>query len=259
MVGHMAWMPHRLRDSDVWARVGADGALLTDKSGRVEVVYRSEPGAKVYRASARNLTPVEGGVAIEIDVAQPQAEQAAAPPPENAIHVWTDGACSGNPGPAGIGVVVIDGETRKEIGEYIGDGTNQIAELQAVLYGLNAVPLGERGRPVLVYSDSAYAIGLLTKPWKAKANVELVERLRALAKTFPDLRFIKVIGHSGVAENERCDQLATTAVRMRGASAGTGEKLVASVKAPPRRGTDHLPSASIGSPDAPGNKRKPPF
>ena len=55
-------MPHRLRDADVWARVGADGALITDKSGRVEVVYRSEPGAKTYRASARNLTPVSSSV-----------------------------------------------------------------------------------------------------------------------------------------------------------------------------------------------------
>jgi len=251
-------MPHRLRDSDVWARVGADGALITDKSGRVEIVYRSEPGAKVYRASARNLTPVEGGVAIDIDVAAPQAEAVAAPLPDNAIHVWTDGACSGNPGPAGVGVVVIDGDKRKEIGEYIGEATNQVAELRAMEFGLSSVPVDDRSRPVAVYSDSAYAIGLLTKPWKAKANVELVERLRALAKTFPDLRFIKVLGHSGVAENERCDQLATTAVRMRGASAGTGEKLLPSPKAPPRRATQNLPSASIGSPDAPG-KRKPPF
>jgi ribonuclease HI len=253
----MAWMPHRLRDADVWARVGADGALIADRSGRVEIVYRSEAGAKVYRASARNLTPIEGGVAIEIDTAAP--EQAAPQAlPDNAIHVWTDGACSGNPGPAGIGVVLIDGDKRKEIGEYIGEATNQVAELSAIEHGLNDVPAADRERPVVVYSDSAYAIGLLTKPWKAKANVELVERLRALAKTFPDLRFVKVLGHAGVVENERCDQLATTAVRMRAASAGTGEKLTASSlapKAPPRRGTGHLPSAAIGSPDAPGKRK----
>jgi ribonuclease HI len=250
-------MPHRLRDADVWARVGADGALITDKSGRVEVVYRSEPGAKTYRASARNLTPIEGGVAIDIETAAAVEQAAPAPAPENAIHVWTDGACSGNPGPAGIGVVVIDGDKRKEIGEYIGEATNQVAELRAIEHGLNdVVPADRTARPVIVYSDSAYAIGLLTKPWKAKANVELVERLRALAKEFADLRFVKVVGHAGVVENERCDQLATTAVRMRGASAGTGEKLIVTAKAPPRRGTSHLPSASIGSPDAPGNKRK---
>jgi ribonuclease HI len=250
----MPWMPHRLRDAEVWARVGSDGALITDKAGRVDVVYRSEPGAKTYRASARNLTALPGPP-IEIETAAAVAADAAAVPlPENAIHVWTDGACSGNPGPAGIGVVVIDGDTRKEIGEYIGEATNQVAELKAIEHGLTDVT--DRTRPVIVYSDSAYAIGLLTKPWKAKANVELVERLRALTKEFADLRFIKVIGHAGVAENERCDQLATSAVRMRGSSGGTGQKLTSSPTAPPRRGASHdLPSASIGSPDAP-SKRK---
>ena len=229
-------MPHRLRDAEVWARVGADGALITDKAGRVDVVYRSEPGAKTYRASARNLTPL-GGTPIEIETATAVAAEAvAAPAPANAIHVW------------------IDGESRKEIGEYVGDGTNQIAELKAVEHGLNEVK--DRARPVIVYSDSAYAIGLLTKPWKAKANVELVERLRALTKQFSDLRFVKVIGHAGVAENERCDQLATSAVRMRGSSGGTGQTLTSSPTAPPRRGASHdLPSASIGSPDAPTRRK----
>jgi ribonuclease HI len=244
----MPWMRHRLRDTEVWARVGADGTPITDRTGRVEIVYRSEPGAKTYRASARNLTPL-GGEAIEIEIAAPVAETAAAPPPENAIHVWTDGACSGNPGPAGIGVVIIDGEKRKEIGEYIGEGTNQIAELQAIFHGLTDVT--ERDRTVVVYSDSAYAIGLLTKPWRAKANVELVEKLRALAKQFSDLRFVKVLGHSGVAENERCDQLATSAVRMKGSSSGTGQTLRASPTAPPRRVTSRIPSAPMASPDAP--------
>jgi ribonuclease HI len=250
----MPWMPHRLRDAEVWARVGADGALITDKAGRVDVVYRSEAGAKTYRASARNLTPL-GGTPIEIETASAvAAEAAAAPVPDNAIHVWTDGACSGNPGPAGIGVVIIDGEARKEIGEYIGDATNQVAELKAVEHGLNEVK--DRTRPVVVYSDSAYAIGLLTKPWKAKANVELVERLRALTKQFSDLRFVKVLGHAGVVENERCDQLATSAVRMRSSSGGTGQKLTSSPTAPPRRGASHdLPSASIGSPDAPTRRK----
>jgi len=248
-------MRHRLRDAEVWARVGADGAMITDRSGRVDVVYRSEPGAKVYRASGRNLTAL-GGEPIEIETAAAVAAEAAAqPPPENAIHVWTDGACSGNPGPAGIGVVIIDGEQRKELGEYIGEATNQVAELKAIEHGLTEVT--ERSRPVLVYSDSAYAIGLLTKPWKAKANVELVERLRALTREYTDLRFIKVIGHAGVAENERCDQLAVSAVKMRGSSAGTGQKLTSttSVNAPPRRGTSHIPSATIGSPDAPTRRK----
>ena len=124
--------------------------------------------------------------------------------------MWTDGACTGNPGPAGVGVVVIDGKDRREIGAYLGDGTNNIAELTAIERGL-AMVAGQR-RPVVVYSDSAYAIGLLSKGWKAKANVELVARLRELVAGFGDVRFVKVAGHAGVPENERCDQLAREAI-----------------------------------------------
>src|SRR5262245_11689598 len=212
----MAWKRHKLRDAEVWARVGADGALVADRDGRVDVVYKSTPGAKGYRAAGRNLTPL-GGEPIEIDVGEPALPSAAtraadAPAPVGEpIHVWTDGACKYNPGPAGIGVVIIDGKHRREVSEYIGEGTNNIAELTAILRGLELVRDREQ-RPVIVYSDSAYSIGLLTKPWKPKANVDLVQELRALAAEFPHLRFVKVAGHSGIAENERVDRLAVDAV-----------------------------------------------
>src|SRR5690606_17574864 len=99
-----------------------------------------------------------------------------------------------------------------ELSEYLGTATNQIAELEAILRGLRAVK--DKRRPVVVYSDSAYSIGLLTAdpPWKPKKNVELVAELRELARTFPDLRFVKVAGHAGVPLNERCDQLAREAI-----------------------------------------------
>src|SRR5205814_508608 len=70
----------------------------------------------------------------------------------NAIHVWTDGACEGNPGPAGLGVVIIDGGEHRELSEYLGQGTNNIAELTAILRGLESI--ADRKRPVIVYSDS---------------------------------------------------------------------------------------------------------
>jgi ribonuclease HI len=216
----MAWKRHKLRDAEVWARVGTDGALVLDQSGRVDVVYKSTAGAKVYRAAGRNLVPL-GGEAIEIDVGEAAldstargANAGARPAPTGEpIHVWTDGACRYNPGPAGIGVVIIDGTTRREISQYLGEGTNNIAELTAIERGLQSV--ADKTRPVIVYSDSAYAIGLLTKPWKPKANVELVARLRALARELPHLRFVKVAGHSGIAENERVDRLAVEAVESR--------------------------------------------
>jgi ribonuclease HI len=207
-------MRHRLRDGEVWAKVDDTGALVTDRDGRVEVVYKAVADAKVYRAGARNLVAL-GGEPVEIAAAAVASVAAAASPadPGNAIHVWTDGACTGNPGPAGLGVVIVDGGQREEVSEFLGDGTNNIAELTAILRGLEKIV--DRKRPVIVYSDSQYSIGLLTKPWKAKANKELVEELRGLCRTFRDLRFVKVPGHAGVPLNERCDQLARAAITRR--------------------------------------------
>ena len=214
----MPWKPHRLRDADVWAKVDETGALVTDKDGRVEVVYKAVDGAKTYRAGARNLTPLDGPiVTLNAGERAPEKDKtgaaATAAAPANAIHVWTDGACSGNPGPAGIGVVVIDGAEQREISEYLGEGTNNIAELTAILRGLEQIE--DTARPVIVYSDSQYSIGLLTQNWKAKANQELVAKLRAKTKEFSNLKFVKVLGHSGVALNERVDYLATSAVARR--------------------------------------------
>src|SRR5688572_28716062 len=158
----MPWIRHRLRDADVWAKVDNSGALVTDRDGRVEIVYKAEAGAKVYRAGARNLTAPSGEpLDFEAGEAAPPSKPAESAPPANAIHVWTDGACTGNPGPAGLGVVIIDGQERKELSEYLGQGTNNIAELMAIFRGLEEVP--DRARPVIVYSDSAYSIGLLSK------------------------------------------------------------------------------------------------
>lgn len=225
-------MKHRLRDQEVYAKVDTAGALVTDRDGRVDVVYKPVTGAKVYRAGARNLTAA-GGPAIEIEVGEPAPEKgatgagkatasvdktgkaAAAAAPANAIHVWTDGACTGNPGPAGVGVVIVDGTKTREISEYLGLGTNNIAELTAILRGLQAIDEPDQKRPVLVYSDSSYSIGLLSQAWKAKANVELVAELRAVCRRFADLRFVKVLGHSGVPLNERTDELARQAVQSR--------------------------------------------
>lgn len=238
----MPWLRHRLRDADVWAKVDADATLIKDADGRVEIVYKPAPGARIYRAGARNLTLAPGSEPVEIDAVEPTEARPAADRttatapasrssgrssgrssdrapgvPVNAIHVWTDGACSGNPGPAGLGVVVVgDGAGQREISEYLGEATNNIAELTAILRGLQAI--SDKTRPVLVYSDSAYSIGLLSQNWKAKKNVELVRELREVCRQFPDLRFIKVLAHSGIALNERVDQLAVSAISRRGNS-----------------------------------------
>jgi len=210
----MAWLRHRLRDADVWAKVDATGTLVTDRDGRVEVVYKPDAAAKVYRAGARNLAPVPGERAVEFTPAPPPSTSSGAPQTaaKDAIHVWTDGACTGNPGPCGVGVVIVDDKThtQRELSEFLGMGTNNIAELTAILRGLQEVT--DRSRPVIVYSDSMYSIGLLSQNWKAKANQELVAQLRALVREFPSIKFVKVAGHAGVELNERVDELARQAV-----------------------------------------------
>jgi ribonuclease HI len=217
-----------------FVRVDAGGAPAAGPDGRVDIVYK--PGGKIYRAGARNLGDdpdpkiiadgdAEGGERApdktdksdkptKTDKAGKTAKPASrAPLPSDAIIVYTDGACTGNPGPAGLGVVIMDGAKRREISEYLGVGTNNIAELMAIVRALEEVP---PDRTVVIHADSAYALGLLGKGWKAKANQEIVERMRVLAKKFKDLRLVKVAGHAGVAENERADELARTAVNKRG-------------------------------------------
>jgi ribonuclease HI len=218
----------------VWVRMGADQRPVLDSEGRAEMKYRQED-SKSYRPAPSNLAPLAEGAAEPLPQPQPRAPRTprvAAPPGSqvrtrpasgagdhnpSTIHVWTDGACSGNPGPMGIGVVVVADRQRAERGEYLGVGTNNIAELTAISRGLDlAAELApDRARPVRVYSDSSYALGLLGKGWKAKANQELVASLREQLATFPHVKLIKVAGHAGVDNNERCDQLARQAVTSR--------------------------------------------
>ena len=132
--------------------------------------------------------------------------------PHGAVEIWCDGACSGNPGPSGLGAVIIDGEKRVELSEFLGPGTNITAEMTAIIRALEQV--ADHDRIVVVHTDSQFSIDMLTKnpPWKPKKNIELVARLRAIAKSFPNLKLVWVRGHADVELNERCDELATAAV-----------------------------------------------
>jgi ribonuclease HI len=176
---------------------------------------RSRAPRAAETARANLPSPVEG--ISRASQAAPPSRTAQDRLPANAVEIWTDGACSGNPGPMGIGVVVIDGAKRREAGEYLGVGTNNIAELTAIERGLELAAEARRAgpRPLRVYTDSSYAIGVLSKGWKAKANQELIARVRRLLATLPGVEFVKVAGHAGVPENERCDELAREAVAAR--------------------------------------------
>ena len=71
-------------------------------------------------------------------------------------------------------------------------------------------------RPVRIYTDSTYCIGILTQSWKAKANQELIADIKKLLPPFKDLKFIKVKGHAGHPLNERADTMATSSLNRMG-------------------------------------------
>ena len=217
-----------LRGQKVFAKAKSDGSFAAE-AGRVEVRYK-RTDARAYRASVGNLVRESGSPILEDDACVP-AELASEKPskgsskpkvdPSAHVHVasatawiaYTDGACSGNPGPAGAGmVVIVPGGKHIEGFEYLGEGTNNIAELMAILRAVEAMP--EEAQEILVHTDSSYSIGVLTKNWKAKANQELVLRAKkVVAARRAKLKYVP--GHAGVPLNERADELAREAIRTR--------------------------------------------
>jgi ribonuclease HI len=217
----MPWRRMRLRNAEVLARCDESGELVTN-GGRVEVRYKPADG-RAYFAAASNLRPA-GNASIEADsycgpgeavakTAKPKKKAPSGPAPEkpeaDELLAYADGACSGNPGPAGIGVVARWDDQQRELSEFIGDATNNIAELTAVL---RAVQLAhELKRPLRLYTDSRYSIGVLMEGWKAKANKVLVAEVRDALARHGDAQLFHVRGHEGVTLNEHADELSLRA------------------------------------------------
>lgn len=217
----MTWSPARFKDQAVFAEVGPDGGLLVTR-GRVRIRWSEAPGAKVYEAGADRVS-LTGGASRAIDDASAPVEPkvsggkiAVGAPPEGSAVAYTDGACRGNPGPAGSGVFLLLPDGRNvEAARSLGHGTNNIAELTAILMALDlldeaAWPLE---RAVRLHTDSEYAIGVLARGWKAKKNTELVVGIRARLSARRGVELVWVRGHVGVAGNERADQLAVEGSR----------------------------------------------
>lgn len=137
------------------------------------------------------------------------------------IDLYTDGACSGNPGPGGWGVVLLYNENIKELSGGCLDTTNNRMELTAVIEGLQAL---KEHCEVTVYSDSQYVVNGITKGWaegwrargwiksdkKPALNAELWDRLLTLCGQH-NTSFVWVRGHAENMYNNRCDALATAA------------------------------------------------
>lgn len=222
----MPWRYAQLRDARVLVRCNDEGEPLASQ-GRVEIRYRLGPG-RTYRAAVRNLaleeatellpdSACEGGGEPPTKSGGSGAAEAGNNVPADATIAYTDGACSGNPGPCGVGVVLMEAGVRREYSGYLGQGTNNIAELTAIQVAADAVQ--DPKRAVRIYTDSSYSIGVLTKNWKAKANVELIAGIKRSLARLSNVGLIYVKGHAGIPENERADQLAVAAVKAR-ATAG---------------------------------------
>lgn len=139
------------------------------------------------------------------------------------VEVYTDGACSGNPGPGGWGAILIFGEHRKELTGCAPRTTNNQMELMAAIGALRAL---KEPCQVELYSDSAYLVNAFNQGWLEKwqrngwltaakepvENQELWQELLRLTRTHR-VQFKKVKGHAGHEQNERCDQLAREALK----------------------------------------------
>ncbi len=139
------------------------------------------------------------------------------------VALFTDGACSGNPGPGGWGAVLRFGLTEKELSGGEAETTNNRMELTAAIKGLSAL---KEPCHVTLTSDSKYLVDAVTKGWvygwKKKGwkrsgnapvlNVDLWEELLKLLAVH-EVEFVWVKGHAGHPENERCDRLAVAEIQ----------------------------------------------
>ena len=142
---------------------------------------------------------------------------------EEKVIIYTDGACSGNPGPGGWGAILMYKGNKKEISGGMKNTTNNIMEVTAVIEALKCLKVESN---VSVYSDSAYTVNAfnqgwiynwIKKGWKTASgepvkNKELWQELYDLSKKHK-VEFIKVKGHSDNEFNNRCDELARNAIK----------------------------------------------
>ena len=133
------------------------------------------------------------------------------------INIYTDGACSGNPGPGGWAAIIVQGGERLEIKGGDKHTTNNRMEIIAAIEGLMQTT---EGSPVTVHSDSQYLVNTMTKNWKRNANQDLWQKLDDLIIT-RKVKWTWVRGHDGHIENERADGLAVEMIGRTGSAEPT--------------------------------------
>lgn len=245
----MKWKQAVFKGKKVWAAVDDKDNPVIIK-GLTPMRYSKSEGAKIYRGSspiirysegsseflpegtmqdsprtsskakgssakglgsAKTRTPAQSAMAKQM--AQDLVESFA----ENAIACFTDGACKGNPGPAGCGVLLQFPDGREIAhSRNLGTGTNNIAELSAILDVLTIIE--DEGIPdnvqLEICTDSKYVQGVLSLGWKAKSNKELIADIKQRIKNRGNIRLHWVAGHAGIPQNERADELAVAGLEL---------------------------------------------
>jgi ribonuclease HI len=186
---------------------------------------RREAEAWFNELSADRQTALPGMPAVGRGVSSRRPKPVVKAPPDKpdvadqrSVIVYTDGGCSKNPGPGGYGVVLLYGDSRKELSGGYARTTNNRMELTACIKGLEAL---EQKCPVTVFCDSQYVVNGIEKGWARRwkrnnwkrnktdmaENSDLWSKLLDLCEKH-DVTFRWVRGHDGNTENERCDRLA---------------------------------------------------
>lgn len=152
--------------------------------------------------------------------------------PTEEVIIYTDGACTGNPGAGGYGAVLIFGDRRQEISGGYQLTTNNRMEMMGAIAALKCL---EKKSQVKLHSDSKYIVDAIVKGWAKKwqangwkrnkkemaKNPDLWQELLDLCQIH-DVEFIWVKGHAGIPENERCDRLAVSAAQQRNLATDKG-------------------------------------
>lgn len=137
------------------------------------------------------------------------------------VHIYTDGACSGNPGKGGYGIVMewVGKPYHKEFSDGYLRTTNNRMELMAVIFALEQ--LKKEGTEVIIFSDSKYVVDAVEKKWvynwekkgfAGKKNSDLWQRFLKVYRKHK-VSFVWVKGHNNHKQNERCDELAVQAAQ----------------------------------------------
>jgi ribonuclease HI len=145
---------------------------------------------------------------------------------DNELHIYTDGACSGNPGAGGFGVVMLYGGKTKELSGFEPQTTNNRMELTAVISGLSAIKNREKSFSTAVFTDSKYIVDAINKNWvgawqkngwknsqkKPVANQDLWQTLLTL-NALHRPKYVWVKGHADNEYNNRCDAMAVAEIK----------------------------------------------